>query len=73
MSTDEPRDTAAQSTPDSRDGTTPTGTSRPSRFPPAARWTIVFVVVMVALVVAIWPRGDDDPVISGDTTTTVGT
>ena len=73
MSTDEPRDTAAQSTPDSRDGTTPTRTSRPSRFPPAARWTIVFVVVMVALVVAIWPRGDDDPVISGDTTTTVGT
>lgn len=70
--TAEPDNTAERGTPDSGD-TTPTGTSRPARFPPAARWTIVFVVVMVALVVAIWPRGDDDPVISGDTTTTVGT
>lgn len=35
------------------------------RFPPAARWTVVFIVVMVALIVAIWPRGDDpDPMTS---------
>uniref|UniRef100_UPI003D8C3000 TlpA family protein disulfide reductase n=1 Tax=Gordonia sp. B7-2 TaxID=3420932 RepID=UPI003D8C3000 len=34
-------------------------TRRPSRFPPAARWTLVFVVVMLALIVAIWPRGGD--------------
>lgn len=33
--------------------------SRDSRFPPAARWTVVFVIVMIALIVAIWPRGDD--------------
>lgn len=31
---------------------------RPSRFPPAARWTLVFCVVMIALIVAIWPRGN---------------
>ncbi|MGC4933450.1 TlpA disulfide reductase family protein [Gordonia sp. DT30] len=31
---------------------------RGSRFPPAARWTLVFFVVVIALVVAIWPRGD---------------
>ncbi len=29
-----------------------------SRFPAAARWTLVFVIVMIALIVAIWPRGD---------------
>lgn len=32
---------------------------RPSRFPPAARWTVVFFVVIIALIVAIWPRGTD--------------
>ncbi|WP_238421693.1 TlpA disulfide reductase family protein, partial [Gordonia sp. 'Campus'] len=37
----------------------PTPTHRPPRFPPAARWTVVFIVVMIALIVAIWPRGDD--------------
>ncbi|WP_055476953.1 TlpA family protein disulfide reductase [Gordonia sp. HS-NH1] len=30
-----------------------------SRFPPAARWTAVFVIVMIALIVAIWPRGGE--------------
>lgn len=34
---------------------------RPSRFPASLRWTLVFVVVMVALIVAIWPRGNGDP------------
>ena len=33
--------------------------SKPSRFTPALRWTIVFIVVMIGLVVAIWPRGDE--------------
>ena len=32
-----------------------------TRISPAARWSIVFAVVMVALVVAIWPRGSDEP------------
>lgn len=32
---------------------------RRSRFGPAARWTVVFVVVMIALIVAIWPRSRD--------------
>lgn len=32
---------------------------RGPRFPASARWTLVFIVVMVALIVAIWPRGDD--------------
>lgn len=35
---------------------------RTSRFPASARWTIVFTVVILALVIAIWPRGaDSDP------------
>lgn len=37
---------------------TPPDRRRGSRFPPAARWTLVFFVVVIALVVAIWPRGD---------------
>ncbi|MFW0786568.1 TlpA disulfide reductase family protein [Gordonia sp. CPCC 206044] len=32
---------------------------RHSRFPATARWTLVFIVVIIAMVVAIWPRGDD--------------
>nr|WP_040509844.1 TlpA disulfide reductase family protein [Gordonia soli] len=38
----------------------PPGPRRGSRFPASARWTLVFVVVMIALVVAIWPRGGGD-------------
>ncbi|MGV9859407.1 TlpA family protein disulfide reductase [Gordonia sp. NPDC003425] len=38
-----------------------TTSPRSPRFPPAARWTLVFVVVMLALIVAIWPRGGSDP------------
>lgn len=40
----------------------PETTTQPShprgRFPAAARWTVVFIVVMIALIVAIWPRDD---------------
>lgn len=39
---------------------------RGSRFPPAARWTVVFFVVVIALVVAIWPRDTGSPTASSD-------
>ncbi|MDY6810576.1 MAG: TlpA disulfide reductase family protein [Actinomycetota bacterium] len=51
--------TSAASGPDEDDDAATPPTRRPSRFPASARWTIVFTVVILALVVAIWPRGDD--------------
>ncbi|NDK89613.1 TlpA family protein disulfide reductase [Gordonia desulfuricans] len=43
-----------------------TGRAHTSRFPPAARWTLVFFIVIIALVVAIWPRGGDAPTSPSD-------
>ncbi|MGW0036749.1 TlpA family protein disulfide reductase [Gordonia sp. NPDC003376] len=43
-----------------------TGGSHASRFPPAARWTLVFFIVIIALVVAIWPRGGESQTTSSD-------
>ncbi|MEE3851570.1 TlpA disulfide reductase family protein [Gordonia sp. LSe1-13] len=52
--------TSAESSPAEDDSdNAPPGPRRGGRFPAAARWTIVFTVVILALVVAIWPRGDD--------------
>ena len=50
--------TTSGATPPSPESQVSDPQPRTSRFPPAARWTLVFVVVMVALIVAIWPRGD---------------
>ncbi|MCG7633071.1 MULTISPECIES: TlpA family protein disulfide reductase [Gordonia] len=46
-------------------GTEAGPSSRDSRFPPVARWTVVFVIVMIALIVAIWPRGEDPAPMTG--------
>lgn len=54
--------TPDEQTPDeqARDGEQRQTEQNSQRFGPAARWSLVFAVVMVALVVAIWPRGDAD-------------
>jgi len=74
--TNEPADPDSTNTEPGNTSSEAAGTAtggRPPRFPPAARWTVVFIVVMVALLAAIWPRGDNSPAIDADTTTTVGT
>ncbi|WP_317451419.1 TlpA family protein disulfide reductase [Gordonia jinghuaiqii] len=55
-----PNDTGAGSEASGPDDTGAGSPPSPqaSRFPPAARWTVVFVIVMIALIVAIWPRDD---------------
>ncbi|GAB89027.1 TlpA family protein disulfide reductase [Gordonia rhizosphera] len=58
--------TGAESTPSEADHSAPNPPSRPpSRFPASVRWTLVFVVVMIGLVVAIWPRGSGADAPSG--------
>ena len=65
MTTDHSDPHGSSEAPESRSGqapisspTSPQNRPRGSRFPPAARWTVVFFVVVIALVVAIWPRED---------------
>ncbi|MGC5256986.1 TlpA disulfide reductase family protein [Gordonia sp. DT218] len=52
---------AAESEPGPPEPSRPPG----GRFPASARWTLVFIVVMIALVVAIWPRGGGDDTAGG--------
>ncbi|MGV9712692.1 TlpA family protein disulfide reductase [Gordonia sp. NPDC003424] len=54
--------TSAGENPANTDPGVPPNARRRSRFPSALRWTLVFVVVMIALIVAIWPRGSGDDV-----------
>ncbi|GAA2057118.1 TlpA family protein disulfide reductase [Williamsia deligens] len=47
--------------------------NRLSRIPASARWGVVLLVVVVALIVAIWPRGGGDTVLdSGGSAQTAG-
>ncbi|MGV9670352.1 MULTISPECIES: TlpA disulfide reductase family protein [unclassified Gordonia (in: high G+C Gram-positive bacteria)] len=68
MTTDHSDPHGSSEAPESTSGQTPISSPAPtpqptpghrprgSRFPPAARWTVVFFIVVIALVVAIWPR-----------------